>query len=130
MNWYLVVGLIGTPLAVWHMKWVYWPNRRNYMVREDQIFTTPRVVNRAFIRATPCVWALCVAALLFLGVARISPTGPVTGAVLAFFLALLVLLLVQMLFNRPKRIVHPRYRDDPGLVEDLRTMWRHRHGTE
>lgn len=94
-------------------------------------------LRRGFIRGLH-LGVLGSVVMVFLGfaAAALEPTesiGPVVGAALVLFFALLVLGGSVALFNRPRWVVPPHARNEPGAVHEWRVRRRerrddHHHG--
>lgn len=70
-----------------------------------------------------------VLVFLVFATADLDPTGnmdPIAGAAVVLFCAVLVLYGSVILFNRPRWVVPPHARDQPGAVHEWRARFRER----
>lgn len=87
-------------------------------------------LRRGFIRGLHLgILGTVVLVFLVFATADLEPTesiGPVVGSALVLFFALLALYTSVVLFNRPRWVVPPYARDQPGAVREWRTRFRER----
>jgi hypothetical protein len=117
------VLLIGAPYTIWF----FWPGR-GYLPDETSARINPRIVNRGLVRQAHVVLLTFGCLLLFVGLSPGSGLSePSIFRACGFGLAAFSCVCgCQFLFNHPKWIVPPRYRDEPGFALDAWTSVRKR----
>ena len=105
--------------GVWNIP-KFWSGAREY--RLDQNPFGPRFVLRALRRQWHLTLGLSIAILTFIasGPSQKSTHHSIVGDLSGLaFLALLTVVISVALVNRPKTFVPRRFRDEPGIVEEL-----------